>query len=115
MFQGDAIDVPVIATFQALGYEVAWDEASQTITASREGGTAVTLTIGENAAAGSNGSVYLDQAPYVDAATWRTYIPADALDALLDENYRVAVDYGWTTDSAGGLVMSQANMAVIDG
>ena len=46
VFQGDAIDVPVVATFQALGYEVAWDEASQTITASREGGTAVTLTIG---------------------------------------------------------------------
>ena len=113
VLRGDAIDVPVVATFQALGYEVAWDEASQTITASREGGTAVTLTIGENAAAGANDSVYLDQAPYVDTATWRTYIPADALDALLDENYRVAVDYGWTTDSAGGLVMSQANMAVI--
>ena len=110
VFRGDTIDVPAAAALEALGYEVAWDEPSQTITAEK-GEDAITLTLGSTSASG--GAVTLTKAPYVDPATWRTYIAAEDLDGLLPENFRTAVDYGFVVDSAGSLVMSGAEMAVI--
>ena len=110
VFRGDTIDVPAAAALEALGYEVAWDEPSQTITAEK-GEDAITLILGSTSASG--GAVTLTKAPYVDPATWRTYIAAEDLDGLLPENFRTAVDYGFVVDSAGSLVMSGAEMAVI--
>ena len=117
IFWGDAIDVPAAATLEALGYEITWDEASQTILAEQDG-AALSLTIGDATAhrSGTGGSkeiISLSKAPYVDPATWRTYFSAEDLSLLLGDPYRTAVDYGWTMDSAGGLVMSYGEMAVI--
>lgn len=117
IFWGDAIDVPAAATLEALGYEITWDEASQTILA-EQNGAALSLTIGDATAhrSGTGGSkeiISLSKAPYVDPATWRTYFSAEDLSLLLGDPYRTAVDYGWTMDSAGGLVMSYGEMAVI--
>ena len=127
----DTIDVPAVASFQALGFEITWDEASQTITAVK-GDRTVTLTIGSDlaswsgeswmevsedgssaSAGASGGAITLSKAPYVDPATWRTYIAAQDLAPLLGEGYQVAVEDGWVTDSAGGMVISTAEMAVI--
>ena len=131
LFRGDTIDVPAVATFEALGFQITWDESSQTITAEKDG-RSVTLVIGNETAfwsgpswsevsedgksattGSSGGSVALSKPPYVDPATWRTYISAEDLDNLLPETFRVAVDYGWTADAAGGLALSTAEAAVV--
>ena len=110
VFRGDSVDVPAVATLEALGYEITWDEAAQTITAEKDGAS-IALTIGSTAVSG--GTATLTKAPYVDPATWRTYLSAGDLAVLLPECFRTAVDYGFVVDDAGSQVMSESEMAVL--
>lgn len=90
--------LPMAATFEALGFPAAdmtWDGDTQTAAASKDG-TTISLTIGKNAiqvtqaGAEAGVSIETDAAPYIDAATSRTYIPVGLVaDAL---GYRVAWD-----------------------
>ena len=94
--------LPMVATFEALGFaeeNMTWDSETQTVTATKDG-VAVILTIGQQSiqvertdgTAGSSAST--DVAPYIDAATSRTYIPVGLVaDAL---GYRV----GWDQETA---------------
>ena len=48
---------------------------------------------GSSASAGaSGGPVTLSKAPYVDPATWRTYIAAEDLDAVTDQLTHLATE-----------------------
>ena len=90
--------LPIAATFEALGFpaeDMTWDSDTQTAAASKDG-TTISLTIGKNAiqvtqaGAEAGVSIETDAAPYIDAATSRTYIPVGLVaDAL---GYRVAWD-----------------------
>ena len=90
--------LPMAATFEALGFpaeDMTWDSGTQTAAASKDG-TTISLTIGKNAiqvtqaGAEAGVSIETDAAPYIDAATSRTYIPVGLVaDAL---GYRVAWD-----------------------
>ena len=90
--------LPMAATFEALGFpaeDMTWDSATQTASASKDG-TTISLTIGKKAiqvtqaGAAAGVSIETDAAPYIDAATSRTYIPVGLVaDAL---GYRVAWD-----------------------
>ena len=90
--------LPMAATFEALGFpaeDMTWDSATQTAAASKDG-TTISLTIGKKAiqvtqaGAAAGVSIETDTAPYIDAATSRTYIPVGLVaDAL---GYRVAWD-----------------------
>lgn len=90
--------LPMAATFEALGFpaeDMTWDSTTQTAAASKDG-TTISLTIGKNAiqvtqaGAEAGVSIETDAAPYIDAATSRTYIPVGLVaDAL---GYRVAWD-----------------------
>ncbi len=94
--------LPMVATFEALGFpeeDMTWDGAARTVTAVKDNVT-VSLTIGENkitvtrgADAAASVAITTDVAPYIDAATSRTYIPVGLVaDAL---GYRV----GWDADT----------------
>ena len=95
--------LPMAATFEALGFpaeDMTWDSDTQTAAASKDG-TTISLTIGKNAIqvtqAGTEAGVSIetDAAPYIDAATSRTYIPVGLVaDAL---GYRVAWDGATST------------------
>ena len=90
--------LPMAATFEALGFpaeDMTWDSDTQTAAASKDG-TTISLTIDKNAiqvtqaGAEAGVSIETDAAPYIDAATSRTYIPVGLVaDAL---GYRVAWD-----------------------
>ncbi len=90
--------LPMAATFEALGFpaeDMTWNSDTQTAAASKDG-TTISLTIGKNAiqvtqaGAEAGVSIETDAAPYIDAATSRTYIPVGLVaDAL---GYRVAWD-----------------------
>ena len=90
--------LPMAASFEALGFpaeDMTWDSDTQTAAASKDG-TTISLTIGKNAiqvtqaGAEAGVSIETDAAPYIDAATSRTYIPVGLVaDAL---GYRVAWD-----------------------
>ena len=90
--------LPMAATFEALGFpaeDMTWDSDTQTAAASKDG-TTISLTIGKKAiqvtqaGAAAGVSIETDTAPYIDAATSRTYIPVGLVaDAL---GYRVAWD-----------------------
>ena len=90
--------LPMAATFEALDFpaeDMTWDSDTQTAAASKDG-TTISLTIGKKAiqvtqaGAAAGVSIETDTAPYIDAATSRTYIPVGlAADAL---GYRVAWD-----------------------
>lgn len=85
--------LPMVATFQALGYsqdQMTWDAATQTVTAQKDG-AGISLTIGQKTITLTNSlgaatearTIETDAAPYIDAATSRTYIPIGlAADAL---------------------------------
>lgn len=98
---GEQLYLPAVNILEALDYEVTWDEASQTITARRDGAE-YALTVGENivsysrpswsevsedgssgSAGASAGSTYLSSAPYVDPTNWRTYVPAEFVTEAL--------------------------------
>lgn len=68
--------LPFRAVFEAMGADV--DNEGSTITAVR-GDKTLTMTIGSTeATVAENGvttSIAMDVAPYVDASTWRTYVP----------------------------------------
>ena len=95
--------LPMAATFEALGFpaeDMTWDSDTQTAAASKDG-TTISLTIGKNAiqvtqaGAEAGVSIETDAAPYIDAATSRTYIPVGLVaDAL---GYRVAWDGATST------------------
>ena len=95
--------LPMAATFEALGFpaeDMTWDSGTQTAAASKDG-TTISLTIGKNAiqvtqaGAEAGVSIETDAAPYIDAATSRTYIPVGLVaDAL---GYRVAWDGATST------------------
>ena len=108
----EEVYLPAVATLEALGYEISWDADSQTITAEKED-SVLSLTIGSTTAAGAEGTVSLSQVPHVDPTVWRTYLSLDDLLQLLGGGYRAGVDYGWTVDSGGGLVLSGAESAAI--
>ena len=90
--------LPMAATFEALGFpaeDMTWDSDTQTAAASKDG-TTISLTIGKKAiqvtqaGAVAGVSIETDTAPYIDAATSRTYIPVGLVaDAL---GYRVVWD-----------------------
>ena len=90
--------LPMAATFEALGFpaeDMTWNSDTQTAAASKDG-TTISLTIGKKAiqvtqaGAAAGVSIETDTAPYIDAATSRTYIPVGLVaDAL---GYRVAWD-----------------------
>lgn len=69
---GGRVLVPVRQAFTALGAEVAWDEAAQTVTATK-GGTVVKLQVGQKVAYKDGRAVALDTAPVL--AGWRVLVP----------------------------------------
>ncbi len=68
--------LPFRAVFEAMGAKV--DNQGDVITAAKDGRT-VTMTLGSSQATvtenGVSTSLSMDVAPYVDNATWRTYVP----------------------------------------
>lgn len=89
--------LPFVAVFEQLGFPadgMAWDQATKTVTAVKEGLT-ISLTIGQPVitltdAEGASREITADTAPYVDPATNRTYVPFGLVaDAL---GYRVGWD-----------------------
>ena len=68
--------LPFRAVFEAMGAEVS--NEGDVITAARDGKT-LTMTIGSTEATLTEGetatAITMDVAPYVDSATWRTYVP----------------------------------------
>lgn len=68
--------LPFRAVFEAMGAEVS---NSGNIITARRGDKILTMTIGSTEAsvtsAGKTRSIQMDVAPYVDSATWRTYVP----------------------------------------
>ena len=128
--------LPAVATLEALGYDLTWDEASLTLTASREDGCDVTLTVGENqvsysgpnwheasedgasaSAGGSAGVLQLENAPYIDQKVGRTYMPSqvltDALDCrvAVEDNTEYTLVEGEVTTSDGTTVTSYEPVA----
>lgn len=86
--------LPYRAVFEAMGAEV--DYADNVVTAKR-GDAALSMTIGATTAtvtrAGVAEELTMDVAPYVDNATWRTYVPVRfAADAL-------GCSVGWDQDT----------------
>ena len=90
--------LPMAATFEALGFpaeDMTWNSATQTASASKDG-TTISLTIGKKAiqvtqaGAAAGVSIETDTAPYIDAATSRTYIPVGLVADIL--GCRVAWD-----------------------
>ncbi len=87
--------VPMRAMFEALGADVSWNQATQTVTAVK-GETSVTLQIGSDTAAVSGKAVHLDQPAAL--VNDRTFVPlrfvSEALDAQvtwLEERRTVAI------------------------
>ena len=73
--------LPFVAVFDQLGFaeeDMTWDASTATVTAEK-GGTRISLTEGSSTITVSRGeeitTYEVDVAPYIDAATSRTYIP----------------------------------------
>ena len=98
--------VPFRAVFEALGAEVGYDEASSTVSASRNGST-VLIPIGSSEITVDKGAYsyteYMDAAAFVSDAG-RTYIPvryaAEALGCCV----------GWDADNRTVILVDTANM-----
>lgn len=98
--------LPFRAVFEAMGAEV--DYEGQVITAVR-GGKTLTMTVGSaEAAVEENGvtlPIQMDVAPYVDAATWRTYVPvrfaAQAFDCVV----------GWDQKTLTAIIIDTEKLA----
>lgn len=101
--------LPFRAVLEAMGAQVS--NEGDVITAVR-GGKTLTMTIGSVEAkvteGGKETTLTMDVAPYVDAATWRTYVPvrfaAEAFDCAVgwdqDDMTAVIVDTGKLLDQA---------------
>lgn len=92
--------LPYRAVFEAMGAEVR-NEGS-VITAAR-GDTTLTMTIGETTAilitGGAAETLTMDVAPYVDPATWRTYVPVRfAADAF-------GCNVGWDQEAQTAVIV----------
>lgn len=78
MIQNGRTMIPMRAVFEALGAEVSYDDASRTVTATREGVTVI-MVIGQNTVQVQEGSeshsFTMDVAPSVDPVSGRTYVP----------------------------------------
>jgi len=81
--------VPVRDTADALGVSIAWDEQRQAV-ASSKGSAAVTWTLGSRAAAGADGGITLEAAPYLSRGRvmvpLRTFAEAFGYFVLWNEN-----------------------------
>ena len=92
--------LPFRAVFEAMGAQV--DNEGNVITAVR-GDKVLTMTIGSTQATvtenGATATITMDVAPYVDPATWRTYVPvrfaAQAFDCVV----------GWDQDAYTAIVI----------
>lgn len=92
--------LPFRAVFEAMGAEV--KSEGSVITATRDGKT-LTMTLNETAATLTEGEgitpITMDVAPYVDNATWRTYVPvrfaAQAFDCAV----------GWDQQTATAVIV----------
>lgn len=94
--------IPMRAVFEALGAEVSYEDAAKTVTAVR-GETTVTMVIGQSTVQVKEGetarSFTMDVAPYVDAASGRTYVPVRfAAEAL-------GCNVGWDEDDRTVLIV----------
>ncbi len=98
VLKNDRTFLPFRAVFEALGAEVGYDNG--VVTATRDGKT-ITMTLGSTQASVTENGVttplVMDVAPYLDDATWRTYVPvrfaAQALDCTVgwDQANRTAI------------------------
>lgn len=88
--------LPMVETFDALGFvqgDITWDAAARSVTAAKEG-TSITLTIdqkeitvtreGEDTT--ETDTITTDAAPFIDAASSRTYIPVGLVAGALGYN-----------------------------
>lgn len=88
--------LPMATVFDQLGFkDIQWNDAQRSVTASKDGVT-VKLVIGSPSIAltkdGKTTTITTDVAPYIDAATSRTYVPFGLVaDAL---GYKVGWDAG---------------------
>ena len=88
--------LPMATVFDQLGFkDIQWNDAQRSVTASKDGVT-VKLVIGSPSIAltkdGKTTTIATDVAPYIDAATSRTYVPFGLVaDAL---GYKVGWDAG---------------------
>ena len=88
--------LPMATVFDQLGFkDIKWNDAQRSVTASKDGVT-VKLVIGSPSIAltkdGKTTTITTDVAPYIDAATSRTYVPFGLVaDAL---GYKVGWDAG---------------------
>jgi len=98
VLKNDRTFLPFRAVFEALGAEVGYDNG--VVTATRDNKT-ITMTLGSTQATVTENGVttplVMDVAPYLDDATWRTYVPvrfaAQALDCAVgwDQAQRTAI------------------------
>ena len=76
--KSERIFLPFRAVFEAMGAQVGASETEPTVTAKRDG-TTVTMTLNSTTAQVERNGVVtelvMDVAPYIDTATWRTYVP----------------------------------------
>ena len=99
--------LPFRAVFEAMGATV--DSKDDAITAVKDGVT-VTMTIGSTQAtvtdkAGTTTTVTMDVAPYVDNATWRTYVPVRFAAQTM------GCTVGWDGDAQTVILMDTAALA----
>ena len=94
--------LPMATVFDQLGFkDIHWNDAQRSVTASKDGVT-VKLVIGSPSIAltkdGKTTTITTDVAPYIDAATSRTYVPFGLVaDAL---GYKV----GWDADQKAVII-----------
>lgn len=94
--------LPMATVFDQLGFkDIQWNDAQRSVTASKDGVT-VKLVIGSPSIAltkdGKTTTITTDVAPYIDAATSRTYVPFGLVaDAL---GYKV----GWDADQKAVII-----------
>lgn len=98
--KGGRTYVPVRAVFEALGAGVS--SSGNTVSATRDERT-VTMTIGSTQAVITEGdetrTLNMDAAPYVDPASWRTYVPL----RFASEAFGCAV--GWDSDARTAVII----------
>lgn len=94
--------LPMATVFDQLGFkDIQWNDAQRSVTAAKDGVT-VNLVIGSPSIAltkdGKTTTITTDVAPYIDAATSRTYVPFGLVaDAL---GYKV----GWDADQKAVII-----------
>lgn len=94
--------LPYRALFEAMGATVSYDTATGAVAAVR-GDVSVTMTIGSTTAQvtrrGVTSALEMDVAPYVDSATWRTYVPVRfAADAF-------GCNVGWDQEALTAVIV----------